>query len=182
MSLQASLVTQPGPLPAGHFPQLTFRLVNAGDQPVRFLTYLIDYRLKAALVATNLGKGPSFELQPFRPLQLEKPSNDDVLTLEPGEDWTHPFLWSDAWQFGFIQRHSQPPMVTPGYKLKGFPAGQFRFSTLLFDQLGAYVGQDGLFDHQLKSYRLPDDIPEGRQCWGDMVCPEVEAEAVVEFA
>lgn len=166
---------------AGELPNLEVSLRNTRPTPVRLLAYMLDYRLKAAMVAQNEGRGASYELQPFRSVEWQPARPGDVLTLQPGADWTHRLEWTDRWEFGWIQRHSQPPIVTPGYRLKGFPAGSYRFSTGLFARIGIYRGADGVFDHRLEGKRLPDEIP-GSSGWGAVETPDLETEVLLTFS
>lgn len=165
----------------GDIPTFQVVLRNVGSEPLRVLRYMLDYRLKAAMVAQNQAKGPNFELQPFHTVQWEKPGPDHVKLLPPNGELRHPLKWDDQWGFAFLQRHSQPPVVTPGYRLKGFPAGTFVFSTALMNQMGIYVGQDGVFDHTIEGKPLPAGIA-GHEIWGQVHVTLVEGEATVTFA
>lgn len=165
---------------AGSLPELLVTLRNVGTRPVRLLTYMLDYRLKAAITADRQEKGFSYELQPFHPVEWDRPSPGDVTFLAAGAEHVHRLSWDDAYGFGFIQRHSQPPLVPSGFKLKGFPPGTYKFSTCLQQRMAVYVGQDGVFDHKLQPRRLPDGVP-GHQIWGPAQCPDLEAELTLSF-
>lgn len=180
-ALSLELVPERQQYSEGDVPTFHVVLRNVGSEPVRMLRYMLDYRLKAAMVAQNTGKGSSYELQPFRTVQWEKPASGQVLELPPNGELKHALTWDDAWGFAWIQRHSQPPIVTPGYQLKGFPAGSFAFSTALMDQMAIYVGQDGVFDHRLEGKPLPSGIP-GHEVWGPVHVKLVEGETLITFS
>lgn len=170
-----------GSFRAGEIPTFEVVLRNAGASATAVLLYMFDYRLKAAMVAQNEGKGASYEAQPFHTVRWEPARAQDVVRLEPGAEVRHRLSWDDPYAFAFIQRHSQPPVVTPGYRIKGFPAGTFRFSTGLFEQMGIYVGADGVFDHRLEGRRLPAEVPDGA-VWGPVSVSSLEAEVSLTFA
>jgi hypothetical protein len=180
-ALSLELVPDQNQYSAGAIPTFHVVLRNVGSEPVRMLGYMLDYRLKAAMVAQNKGKGSSYELQPFHTVQWDKPTAEHMLELAPQGELKHALTWNDPWGFAWIQRHSQPPIVTPGYQLKGFPVGSYAFSTALMDQMGIYVGQDGVFDHRLEGRPLPAGIP-GHEVWGPVHVKLVEGETVVTFS
>ncbi len=136
---------------AGEMPMLSYSISNDGEQAETYWAYLLDYRLKASLVAENQGKGSSFELQPFHPQPWPGSQFTDTLHLAPGAHWQEPLLWNDAYGFAFVQRHSQPPVIPITYAVKGLPAGQYRLRVYLSNQVAYYVGQDQLFDRRLET-------------------------------
>ena len=149
--LQLTLTSAKASYQAGEMPMLSYKITNQGEQPVAYWAYLLDYRLKASLVAENQGKGTSFELQPFHPQPWPASQFTDTLNLAPGAHWQAPLLWNDAWGFAFVQRHSQPPVIPITYAVKGLPGGQYRMRIYLSDSVAYYVGQDQLFDRRLET-------------------------------
>ena len=170
--LQLTLTSAKASYQAGEMPMLTYKISNQGDQPVAYWAYLLDYRIKASLVAEYQGKGSSFELQPFRSQPWPVAQFTDILQLAPGAHWQAPLLWNDPYGFAFVQRHSQPPVIPITYSVKGLPAGQFRLRIYLSNQVGYYVGQDQLFDRRLESRTHPDKSQ----------APILEAELALTFA
>lgn len=170
--LQLTLNSAKGSYQAGEMPMLTYKISNLGDQPVAYWAYLLEYRLKASLVAENQGKGSSFELQPFHPQPWPAAQFTDTLHLAPGADWQAPLVWNDPYGFAFVQRHSQPPVIPITYTVKGLPAGQFRLRVYLSNTVAYYVGQDQLFDRRLESRTHPDQAQ----------APILEAELTLTFA
>ena len=149
--LQLTLSSAKASYQAGEMPMLSYKISNLGDKLVSYWAYLLEYRLKASLVAENQGKGSSFELQPFHPQAWPDAQFTDTLQIAPGAHWQAPLLWNDPYGFAFVQRHSQPPVIPITYTVKGLPAGQFRMRVYLSDTVSYYVGQDQLFDRRLES-------------------------------
>lgn len=169
--LQLKLTSAKASYQAGEMPMLSYKITNQGEEPVAYWAYLLDYRLKASLVADNQGKGSSFELQPFFPQPWPAPQFTDTLNLAPGAHWQAPLLWNDAYGFAFVQRHSQPPVIPITYSLKGLPAGQYRLRVYLSDTVAYYVGQEQIFDRRLETCKHDKDQ-----------APILEDELVVSFA
>lgn len=168
------------PLTTAPLPEFEVVLRNTGSELVQFLAYMLDYRLKAAMVANRQGKGASYEAQPFRKVAWATPQASDLISLAPGQEHRHVLRWDDPWDFGFVQRHSQPSTMTPRFKLHQFPAGTFDFKTVVFNEMAIYVGQDGVFDHTLESRRLPQDLPNAALL-GHAFIGDLEAFAQISF-
>ena len=163
---------------AGELPSFQITLTNTSSQPLKFCRYKLDYRLKAAMIADGGKTGPDFELQPFVAQSWESFTPEDIVTLAPGESLQHTLTFQEDPVFGFLRRAKQPPIIPASNAIKGFPAGKFHFNTALSNQVGIYVGRDGVFDHKLEGRKVPDQWPGNIEgCFLDLV----EASASVTF-
>ncbi|MCA9780604.1 MAG: hypothetical protein KC800_27960 [Candidatus Eremiobacteraeota bacterium] len=152
--------------PAGTLPQFEVIITNASQQPVRFCRYRLDYRLKAAMVVDGGKGGQDFELQPFVSQTWEPlNSSKDIVILGPGEQLRHRLTFKDDPIFGFLRRAKQPPVIPASNAVDGFPAGKYSFNTALSNQVGLYVGKDGVFDHRLEGRKVPDQWPGIEGCY-----------------
>lgn len=163
---------------AGELPSFQVALKNKSSQAVKFCRYKLDYRLKAAMIADGGKGGLDFELQPFVTQSWEKFTPEDIVTLAPGESLEHKLSFHKDPIFGFLRRAKQPPVIPASNAIDGFPAGTYEFNTALSNQVGIYVGRDGMFDRKLEGRKVPDQWPGNM---GDCYLNLVEASATVKF-
>ena len=180
-SLQLELLPTQSDFAAGSIPDFAVRIRNSGSSAARVCIYMLDYRLKAAMVANSHQGKSDFELQPFRPVTWLPIILGDVIELAPGAHHEHLLKLNGDDVFGFIQRHSQLPAVPSSWIVKGFPAGQFTFQTALSEQMGIYVGQTGFFDRKLEARKVPRDLPGG-EAYSDCFMPFIKGTATLRFA
>lgn len=163
---------------AGELPEFVVVLTNNSSTPVKLCRYRLDYRLKAAMVVRGEARGPRFEAQPFVSQKWEPLDPNDIVTLAPGQSLSHRLTFSQDPVFGFLRRAKQSPVIPASHAIKGFPAGKFSFNTALSNQVGLYIGRDGVFDHRLEGRKVPDGWPGNIDgCFLELV----EATALVEF-
>lgn len=166
---------------ANSLPRFQVVIANRSQAPVRLCAYMLEYRLKAAMVAVRQGAGADYELQPFQPVTWRPFATADLVTLEPGQKLEHTLQLPGEGDFGFIQRRSQPPVIPKKWVIAGFPAGTFAFNTAISDQMGIYVGAPGVFDHRLEGRKIPRDLPDAGSPEG-VFTDLLEASATVTFA
>lgn len=165
---------------AGTIPDFTVTIKNTGSVAVKFCTYMLIYRLKAAMIAYAIkgGGGVNYEFRPFFTQKWDPESAADFRILKPGEEIKEHLKLSADKQFGFIARHSQPPVIPVNHIIKGFPAGTYDFNTALSDQMAVYAGENGVFDFKLdpKSlFKFADGL--SKDAYFDLI----EATARVDF-
>jgi hypothetical protein len=159
---------------AGSLPSFQVTIANQSQEAVMFCRYRLDYRLKAAMVV----KGEqNYEAQPFVPQTWQDIRKKDIVTLAPGESLTHSLSFDNDPVFGFVRRAKQPPIIPRSNSLTGFPAGSYSFNTALSNQVGLYVGKDGVFDHRLEGRKVPDQWPGIQGCFIKLI----EGTATVTF-
>ena len=161
--------------PAGSVPDFTVILRNNSSKPMKLCTYMLQYRLKAAMIARGVSeKAGDYELQPFHTQKWDEVRESDFQVIQPGKQISMRIELSAEHQFGFIRRHSQPPVVPVTHIIKGFPAGTYEFSTALSDQMAIYTGEDGVFDYRLEE-KLINKLPGGHDAYAGLIeaCCEV---------
>lgn len=163
----------------GSLPDFNVILRNNGDKPVMICIYMIQYRLRLAMAAKGLTSGTfNYIYQPFQPAQWDDPVGKEFSPLSPGGQLSFLLdLSKDAPSyFGFVQRHSQPPIIPSSHVIKGFPAGTYEFSTCIQDRMAIYKGKPGVFDNTLEKKQL-NTLPGAHGAYLDLV----EAKTKVTF-
>lgn len=176
-SLEMTLTPARPTYRTGELPEFTVSLTNRSQEPLKFCRYRLDYRLKAAMVVDGGQGGPDFEAQPFVSQTWEPLTEADYVTLAPGETLSHKLTFDKDPIFGFLRRAKQPPVIPSTNIIEGFPSGRFTFNTALSNQVGLYVGKNGVFDRKLEGRKVPDQWPGVSGYYGDLV----EADATVVF-
>jgi hypothetical protein len=173
-ALELTITPSKSTMKAGDLPSFEVSITNQSQQPVMFCRYRLDYRLKAAMVV----KGPqNYEVQPFVSQRWQDVRKKDIVTLTPGETLSHTLTFENDPIFGFVRRAKQPPVIPRSNSLKGFPAGSYSFNTAVSNQVGLYIGQDGVFDHKLEGRKVPDKWPGIQGCYSKLI----EGTATVTF-
>lgn len=165
-------------LPRGSLPELEVAVTNRGHGAARLCAYMADYRLKASMTADALEPGAvSFELQPFQPVEWAEVRPQDVWLLEPGEERSFWLSLNGDPVFGFVPRHSQPPVIPGSHVVSGLPPGRYRFRVALQDRVAVYRGAPGVFDRNLETRWLSELPGFSGICTGLL-----EATAILRFA
>lgn len=174
-----SMSIQPlGSYSAGQLPAFRVSLTNTGQEPVTLCTYMLKYRILASMVAET--EGTDYELQPFQSFSYRDLTPEDFVTLAPGEAHSLEVNLAMEKQWGFVRRHSQPPIIPATHVVSGLPAGKYLFRIALSDQMAVYVGQSGVFDRRLEARTLPKDFPASGNL-PDFYRRFLEAEVEVPF-
>jgi len=141
--------------PRNSLPDFTVIIRNDSDRRVVICIYMIEYRLRMAMAAKGLTRGAfNYIYQPFEPMTWEGASGKEFSPLSPGRQLSFRLELSKDAYFGFVQRHSQPPVIPNSHAIKGFPAGTYEFSTCIQDRMAIYSGKPGVFDHTLLEKQL----------------------------
>lgn len=149
---------------AGSVPDFRVTIENRGTEPVTLCTYMLDYRLKASMTAQNeAANGVHYECQPFKPVKWRDVTGEDFHELAPGDKLTTEIRFGDEKGFGWVARHSQPPVLGVNQIIPGFPSGSWEFRVCLTDQMALYVGEEGVFDRKLEARLIPSQLPGGQQ-------------------
>ncbi len=163
--------------PRNSLPDFTVIIRNNSDKPVTICIYMIEYRLRMAMAAKGIAKGSfNYIYQPFNPMTWEAPTGKEFSSLSPGRQLSFRLELSQDAYFGFVQRHSQPPVIPSSHAIKGFPAGTYDFSTCIQDQMAIYKGKAGVFDHTLEEKQLKT-LPRSEGAYFELI----EASAKVTF-
>jgi hypothetical protein len=141
-------------------PDFTVIIRNSGAAPVKFCMYMLEYRLKSAMYAENAENSAGFSFLPFKPVKWEPLKADEFKSFAAGEEMKISLKLSADPDFGFVPNYSQPPVIPPTHRLKGFPAGRYGFRTILFHQMALYIGASGVHDFRLEQ-KLLRDLPGG---------------------
>lgn len=161
-ALSMSMVPSSKTQKAGTLPSFEVTITNQTQEPVKFCRYLLDYRLKAAMVATG---EQNYEAQPFVTQSWKELKPEDIVSLAPGESFTHHLSFQDDPIFGFVRRAKQPPIIPRSHVIQGFPKGSYSFNTALSNQVGLYIGETGVFNHKLQGRKVPDQWPGIEGCF-----------------
>lgn len=170
--------------PEGSIPDFRITIRNTTAKPARLCTYMLHYRLMLAMTA-RIEDGFEYGLYPFRKGQWEKFQARHFRTLAPGKELTEALGITEGTQNGgwaFARTGDQPPILTWKYRIVGFPAGTYTFTTCLLARMALYKGLDGAYDKTLESRALPEQI-QGLQPgdYSDVVRSELTAIATVKF-
>jgi len=163
----------------GSIPDFNVIIRNNGDKPVMICIYMIEYRLRLAMAAKGLMPGTfNYIYQPFQPTQWDDAVGKEFSPLSPGGQLSFLLdLSQDAPSyFGFVQRHSQPPIIPNSHVIKGFPAGTYEFITCIQDRMAIYKGKPGVFDNTLEKKQL-NTLPGAQGAYLDLI----EAKTKVTF-
>lgn len=144
--------------PAGTLPDLKAVLTNRAPRPVSFCAYMLGPRILATLTAED-AEGQDYELYPFRPGRWVPVKPTDFRTIPPGKAFAVRLPLAESKIWGFVTSGGQPPLVTQGYALRGFPAGEVIFRARLSAQAPLYVGQSGAYDRKWEWKTVPDELP-----------------------
>lgn len=177
--LTLSLAPERAQYPEGTLPDLKAILKNTSTKPVKVCTYMLRYRLMLAMVAKD-AQGLDYGLYPFHPGRFDAWKADDVRTLSPGELVSELLALSKTQGWGFVRTGDQPPLILPRHAVRGFPSGATTFSTLLFDSMAIYSGQDGAYDFALTPRKVPEEIP-GAKAAADAFKGDLRATVSVKF-
>jgi hypothetical protein len=178
MAVTMQLIPEKTMYPTDTIPDFMVIIKNTGTFPVRLCTYMLQYRLKAAMYAENAESSAGFSFLPFKPSPWETAKDDDFKTFQPGEEMKVPLNLSRDNDFGFVPNYSQPPIIPPAHRMKGFPPGRYGFRTLLFHQMAIYVGGAGVHDYKLERKKI-QDLPGGHD--SDVFIDRIEGRCTLVF-
>jgi hypothetical protein len=140
---------------AGTLPSFRAVIKNAGTTPVKLCTYMLRYRLLAAINVKEAA-GQDYALFPFTPAKFAPVKPADIKTLAPGQEISEQLTVTQEW--GFVKNGSLPPIVSRNFIMKGFPAGTYTFSTGIFGGMAVYQGEPDAYDSKWVKKKLPEEL------------------------
>jgi hypothetical protein len=143
---------------AGSIPDFRAVLKNSGKTAVKLCTYMLKYRLLAAMNASD-ASGQDFALFPFVPAKYAPLKPADLKLVAPGQEITEDLKISGSEEWGFVKNGSLPPEVGRGFIARGFSAGAVTFATMLYGRMAIYTGTNNIYDGRWSGRTLPDDFP-----------------------
>lgn len=165
---------------AGSLPDLQATIANRASRPVTVCLYMVVPRLLSTVTAED-AEGNEYELFPFRSGRWVPLKPTDFKAIGPGKAISIklPIASSKVWSF--VASGSQPPLVTTGYALRGFAAGEVTFRARLSDQGAVYVGQPGIYDRKWAWKTIPDELPDAPQPVPQCFRRSIKGKGVVRF-
>lgn len=142
---------------AGSIPNFRVVLKNTGKTAVKVCTYMLRYRLLAAMNATD-ASGQEYALFPFVPAKYVPLKPTDLKLIAPGQEISEELKIDGSSDWGFVKNGSLPPEVGRGFIIKGFGAGTHTFATMIYDRMAVYSGRAEIYDAKWSGKSIPEEL------------------------
>src|SRR5688500_15341878 len=127
-TLTLTLAPEKAEYRAGSIPNFRVTIKNTGAAPVKLCTYMLRYRLLAAVNVED-ERGQDYALFPFVVTKYVPIKAADLKVLAPGQEISETLVTAGTQEWGWVKNGSLPPVVTRGFIQKGFGPGTHTFST-----------------------------------------------------